>query len=138
TAALLISYHGSFISLYFDTGYVYDVLCYLFYFATLLFYLRVRSRARPPRWWELVILSALYICALNAKEMAVTLPVSLLLYEWFYRRDAISDAIRSVRGFWRWLTADGRGGMVAGLLTLMFVIGRTRGGGLMENSAYQP
>jgi len=137
-AALLISYHGRFINLYFDTGYIYDVLCCFFYFATLAFYLRVRSRPRPPRAWELVVMSAFFICALNAKEMAVTLPVSLLLYEWFYRRDAMRDATRSVRGFWKWLTADGRGVVVSGLLTLMFVIGRTRGGGLMENSAYQP
>lgn len=137
-AALLISYHGRFINLYFDTGYIYDVLCYFFYFSTLAFYLRVRSRPRPPRASEVVVMSALFICALNAKEMAVTLPVSLLLYEWFYRRDAIRDAMRSVRSFWTWLTADGRGVVVAGLLTLMFVIGRTRGGGLMENSAFQP
>ena len=47
-AALLISYHASMMPLYFDLGYVYDVLCYFFYFAALLYYLRIRQADRYP------------------------------------------------------------------------------------------
>src|SRR5260370_1606678 len=113
-AVLLISYHGSFIPLYFDTGYIYDVVCYFFYFATLSFYLRVRSRPRPPSWRELVILSALYICALNAKEMALTMPGMLIAYEWLYQRESIGP----IRNLWRWAATYGRGVLVVGLLAL--------------------
>lgn len=134
-AALLISYHGFFICLYFDTGYIYDVVCYFFYFSTLLFYLRVRSRPRPPRWWELVVFSALYICALNAKEMALTMPAILAAYEWLYQRESLGP----MRNLWRWATTYGRGVLVAGLLVLAFVIGRaTTGEGLLANPAFQP
>ena len=134
-AALLIAYHGRFISLYFDTGYIYDVLCYFFYFATLAFYLRVRSRPGPPKWWEMVVVSALYICAMNAKEMAVTLPISLLAYELIYHRDAISG----LRNIWRWSMAEGRAVLVTGILTFTFVVGRAiTAPGLLDNPAFQP
>jgi hypothetical protein len=133
-AALLIAYHGSFMPLYFDIGYAYDVLCYFFYFAALLFYIRIRSRRRTLSWWQLAAASALYICALNAKEMAVTLPVFLVVYEWFYHRDSLGP----LRSLWRWPIAHGRGVLVIGLLTLVFVVGRASGSGLQANSAYQP
>ncbi len=45
-AALLIAYHPRFVYLYYDTAYIYDVLCYFFYFATLLLYVRVRQQHR--------------------------------------------------------------------------------------------
>jgi hypothetical protein len=130
-AALLIAYHGGFAPLYFDLGYAYDVLCYFFYFSALLFYIRIRSRGRTLNWWQLIACSALYICALNAKEMAVTLPVVLVLYEWFYQR-------MPLRKVWRWSIASGRGVLAIGLLTLVFVIGRSVGNGLLTNPAYQP
>src|SRR5579871_1942045 len=40
-AALLIAYHPRFAYLYFDTAYIYDVLCYFFYFAALVLYMRI-------------------------------------------------------------------------------------------------
>ena len=51
-AALLIAYHPSFAYLYYDTAYIYDVLCYFFYFATLLLYVRVRQEARALKGWD--------------------------------------------------------------------------------------
>jgi hypothetical protein len=79
-AALLISFHGKFASLNYDTAYSYDVTCFFFYFSTVVFYLRIRSRGQPLRWPHLIVLSALYICALNCKELAATMPVFLVLY----------------------------------------------------------
>lgn len=134
-AALLISYHGAFTSLYFDTGYIYDVVCFFFYFAGFAFYLRVRSRPRPPKWWELAILTVLYVCALNAKEMAVTLPLFLAAYEWLYRR----KTIRGPSNWWRWLTTFGRGVLVTVVLAFVFVAGRTTtASGLMTMTVYRP
>jgi hypothetical protein len=133
-AALLIAYHGRFINLYFDTGYIYDVVCYFFYFATFSYYLRVRSRPRPPLWREVAVLSVLYICALNAKEMAVTLPMFLAIYEWLYHRESMGG----VRDCWKWPVREGRGFLVAGVISLAFVLGRfTTATGLRENEAFQ-
>src|SRR5258708_22250287 len=121
-AALLISYHGRFLNLYFDTGYIYDVVCYFFYFATPAFYLRARSPPRPLKWWELVVLAVLYICGLNAKEMAVTLPIFLAAYEWLYHRDLIGgDTIGSLRNVLRWPAAYGGRVLMAGVLAVAFV-----------------
>jgi hypothetical protein len=130
-AALLIAYHGGFAPLYFDLGYTYDVLCYFFYFSALLFYIRIRSQGRALNWRQSIACSVLYICALNAKEMAVTLPAVLFIYEWLYQRT-------SLRNLWRWLVADGRAVLVIGVMTVMFTIGRSVGSGLLTIPAYQP
>jgi hypothetical protein len=82
--ALLACYHTRFNGLYFDTGFVFDVLCYFFYFAVFLIYLRIRQDDRYPGAGALAICCVLYICGLNSKEMALTLPLFLGLYEWLY------------------------------------------------------
>jgi hypothetical protein len=134
-AALLISFHGKFASLNYDTAYSYDVTCFFFYFSTVVFYLRIRSRGQPLRWPHLIVLSALYICALNCKELAATMPVFLVLYEWFYHRPSLG----SPRDLWRWLMTDGRPVLYTGLLTFVFVVGRmTTGVGLIANPEFQP
>jgi len=103
-AALLVSYHPAFGWLYFDTGFAYDVICYFFYFAAFLFYLRVRQQARTPRLWEWAAFFVLYVCALNSKEMAITLPAFLGIYEFLYDRVPLASA----RILGRWLKGEGR------------------------------
>lgn len=123
-AALLVSYHPGFGSLYFDTGFVFDVLCYLFYFGGLLYYVRIRQQDRALSARELAVFAGLYVCALNSKEMAATLPAFVFLYEWLYER------VRNWRGM-----------LVAGFLTAVFGIGRFLGRGeysLLTNGAYRP
>jgi hypothetical protein len=133
-AALLFSYHASFALIFFDTGFVCDVVCFFFYFSAFLFYVRIRSQGRQPGALELAACSALYICALNAKEIAVTLPASLLVYEWLYHGLPLAP-----RKFVRWLFRGGRVVFVTGVLTTAFVIGRGLGGGsLLNNPAYRP
>ena len=128
-AALLNCYHPGLAWLYFDTGYVYDVLCYFFYFAALLCYLRIRQEGRVPGFWGFAGLIALYVCALNSKEMALTLPVTLFIYELVYHSP------RSPR----WLLQEGRATLVLGLLTVAFLIGHARGSAsLLQNARYQP
>jgi hypothetical protein len=115
-AALLGSYHTSFAFLYFDTGFVYDVLCYFFFFSALLVYLRVRQRDQPLNAAALVACSVLYICALGSKEMAVTFPLFLLIYELLYHPPKTTAV--------RWALKEGRGVLATGLITAAFVIGR--------------
>ena len=75
--ALAMAYQQPLAWLYFDTGFIYDVLCYFFLFAALALYLRARARAAAFQPWQWTALFALYICALNSKEMAVMLPAFL-------------------------------------------------------------
>jgi Dolichyl-phosphate-mannose-protein mannosyltransferase len=133
-AALMISYHGRFGPLYFDTAFVFDALCYSFYFSALLFYIRMRSQDRKPKWRDLAILGALYICALDSKEMALTLPATLALYEWLYH----PAVARSWRLFAHWWTGSGRGVLLTSILTLVCVIGRQATGGLAASGEFQP
>jgi hypothetical protein len=129
---LLACYHTQFNALYFDTGFVFDVLCYFFYFAAFLYYLRIRQDGRFPGAWALVVVCALYVCALNSKELALTLPLFLALYECVYHG-------LGGRRWLRWLRNEGRGALATGTLTLVFLIGRATGEfTLMRNTAYQP
>ncbi len=134
-AALLMAYHPRFVYLYYDTAYIYDVLCYFFYFATLLFYMRVRQQQRVLKAWELAACCGLFICALNSKQMAVTIPVSAAVYELLYDK----VPVRSLRFLLRWLMHEGRFIALASVMTLAFLIGQARGeGSYLENKAFRP
>ncbi len=85
-AALILAYHAGIANLYYETSHIYDVLCGIFYAGALIAYARPRSQGRAPRPGETAAFFALFLAALNSKEMAVTLPAMLLAYEWIYRR----------------------------------------------------
>ena len=131
-ALLLAGYHAWFVDLYYSTGAVYDLLCYSLYLGAFNLYLGVRAQGLALAWRSLGILTALYVCALNAKEMAVTLPAMLAAYEVIYHWRALRQS--GLRWPWR----EGRGVLVTGLLTVPYVIGKlTAAGNLAENPAYQ-
>lgn len=131
-ALLIAAYHAWFVDLYYSTGTIYDLLCYSFYFGSFNFYLKARAQRPILSWRELGTVSTLYVCALNAKEMAVSLPASLAVYELIYH----GLALRA--GVGRWFRAEGRGVLVTGLLTLPYAAGKLLGAGsLLENPAYR-
>jgi len=121
-AALVICYHAGLSDLHYSTAAVYDVLCFFFYFIAFLYYARIRRRPGAPGVRETVVFLALYLCALNSKEMAVTLPVMLLAYEWLYcGRRCFLPAV------------------AAGLLTAVYIAGKQFGPDpLMAQEAYRP
>jgi len=126
-ALLIGGYHAWFVDLYYSTGTVYDLLCYAFYLGAFNVYLEVRARGLVPGWRCVGIVAALYVCALNSKEMAVSFPVMLAAYEIIYHG-------RTLPRLWR----EGRGVLVTGLLTLPYVAGKLMGAGsLVENPAYR-
>jgi hypothetical protein len=134
-AALLIAYHPRFAYLYFDTAYIYDVLCYFFYFSTLLFYIRFRVGHRGPNRWELLVCCCLFVCALDSKQMAVTIPLSLVAYELVY----IKPSLRSRASILRWLTNEGKFVALSSAMALAYSIGQAIGpDSLLKNPAYQP
>jgi len=134
-AALLIAYHPRFVYLYYDTAFIYDVLCYFFYFATLLLYMRIRQQGRPLKGWELAACCGLFICALNSKQMAVTIPISLAVYELLYGQ----ASLRSFRALASWLKREGNFLAISSVMTLAFLIGQATGAGsYLENRSFQP
>jgi len=82
-AALIGSYHHRLMDIYLNNGTIYDVLCFTFYYLSLCFYIAARRQGNLT-WRQIAGFCALYSLALNSKEMAVTLPVILLVYEWIY------------------------------------------------------
>jgi len=107
--ALFGCYHARFVDLYYNTGTVYDLLCFSFYMSAFLVYVIARSHARAIPTIKMLLIVVLFICALNAKEMAITLPAALLLYQLVYNRPKLTFA-SVIRWCWRdlrlvWLLA---------------------------------
>jgi hypothetical protein len=77
---LVGAYHAHLADLYYSTGTIYDLLCFLFFLLAFNWYLRIRETGYPS-WRQTAGLVALYGCALGSKEMAVALPLYVALYE---------------------------------------------------------
>ena len=85
-AALLYSFHARLLPLYSSNGTVYDVLCAFFLLLTLLYYMSVRQRGLSWQWSRVTTVLALYIAALNSKEIAAVIPALILIFEYLYFR----------------------------------------------------
>ena len=83
-ATFLLSYNVSFLDLYQSTGTIYDILCFGFFVASFRLYLG--ARREPGRFGiiKITYVLILYSCALGSKEIAVSFPIALILYEVFY------------------------------------------------------
>ena len=103
-ASLLIAYHPRFSSLYQSNGFCYDIFCFFFYFFALYCYLR--------KWKALFLIS--FITALNSKEMAVSLPMAILLWE----------LLRNPPRNWKWLWQQGKWVTITGLMAAAYIVGR--------------
>ena len=132
-ATFLAAYHAWFVDLYRSSGTVYELLSYAFYFAAFDWYLSIRQAGGTPGLRQIGGICLLYVAALNAKEMAVTLPLFLLCYEaifhvpWRQWRPAV--------GWWR---VNGRTILSTGVLTAIYVAGKVGGdGSLADQAAYK-
>ena len=134
-AALIACYHGGLANLYYNTVYVGDVLCGVFYWAAFAHYARIRATGRLPSRGQTAAFLGLYLCALNSKEIAVTMPVMLLAYEWLYHKPPPLPW----KEFAGWLRGPGRVLCLAGLLNVVYIYGKAFGPyGLMKEPAYKP
>jgi hypothetical protein len=122
-AAFVMCFHRAMGLLYYNTSFVYDVLCFLFYVTALIVYVRVRVRGEFPGIGATLGIIALYLCALNSKEIAPTFPMILLAYEWVYHRPVSWKP----RALLRWLFPEGRLAMITVPLTAAYVYGKTVG-----------
>jgi hypothetical protein len=121
-ASFPVAYQSTIGNLHYDGAFIYDILCGGFYFAAFFYYLRCR-KATALTIREACIFLALYICALDSKEMAVSLPVLILAYELLFRRPKAKVAT----------------GLIAAAVTLVFILAKTVGpAALTSIGGYRP
>ncbi len=101
-ACLLGAYHAHLADLYYSTGAIYDLLCCLFLLWAFDYYARVRQNGRFPDWRQSSALLILYVLALGSKEMAVVLPLYIVMYEALYCKNFAVWLRRG--GWWWWLS----------------------------------
>ena len=127
-AVLAFCYHAQLANLVFSGSFVYDALCGFFYFAALTYYVHIREKGLLLRPTQCVGFLALYICALNAKEMAVTLPVVILIYELL----KYAHELERPR-FFRWTLREALPALVAGAITAIYCYNKIYGSGFAGN-----
>ena len=134
-ALLLGGFHPAAASLYFDTGMIFDVLAFFFYYSAFSVYLGGRRNGRFPGAVRTLCVVLLYVLALGSKEIAVTFPIALLLFELTIGSAASPAPTWSVRTWWqRFVTVA-----ITGLITFVLVVRRTSGSeALSNNPAYHP
>src|SRR6266571_1718605 len=133
-AVLALCYHARLANLVFVGSFIYDVLCGFFYFAALAYYIHIREAEGHLHPRQLCGFLALYVCALNSKEMAVSLPVIVLIYE-------LGKCPRWAdwKHFGRWARSSAVAPLVAGLLTALYISGKTHGPrSFVTFDAYRP
>ncbi len=83
---LLFAFHPVMSALYYGDGTIYDVLCLTFLLAALIRYVRVRRVDRLLGTRDLLVVMAFFGAALGSKEMALTFPGMLIVYEGVFHR----------------------------------------------------
>jgi hypothetical protein len=121
-AVLVWCYHPPVASLVFIDAFIYDVLCSLFYLAALACYVSIREKGRFLHPLQLFGCFVLYLCALNSKEMAVTLPVIILVYELlkYYQEP-------ERKNFFQWMWRNVSPALVAGAIAAIYCYGKLYG-----------
>jgi hypothetical protein len=133
-AVFALCYHAQLANLVFVGSFIYDVLCGFFYFAALTYYIHIRETEAYLRPLQLFGFLALYVCALNCKEMAVTLPVIVLIYELLK-----CPRWAGWKQFARWSRSSAAPPLIAGLITALYIYGKTHApGSLIKLDAYRP
>jgi hypothetical protein len=128
-AMLLCFYHAAFGALYLNFGTIYDTLGYFFFLVAFLAYLAWRGGGTPG---TLITLLVCYILGLTAKEIVVSLPVLLLLYEAVFGRSLAEEKVR-------WPLRRGLPVTLCAGITIVYLAGKMLGPNpLTENPLYQP
>jgi len=127
-ACLLAAYHAHLADLYYSSGTFYDLFCCLFLLWALDYYAAIRQAGRYPGRGQTAALTVLYLAALESKEMAVALPLYIVLYEALYGKE-LRGWLRHGAWFW-WLTLP---------LTALYAAAKMAGPQAMTaNPAYTP
>jgi hypothetical protein len=134
-ALWLVGINPSFGAAYLDTGTIYDVLAYTFFWGGFALYVHLRREGRPLGWGRLALVFAVFVAALDAKEISVSLPVAVGLYESVWHPPAHWKPAE----LWRWIRQEGRFAAIGGLACVAYVVGKRYGpDSLWLVGPYQP
>ena len=129
-ASFPVAYQANLGNIVFDGAFIYDALCGTFFFAALLYYTHARRGRAHLSVGQTSIFLVLCICALDSKEMGVSVAFMAFVYELLYRpfarrpRDLLKQYVPTLAG---------------GLLTLVYIVGKSTGAGSLTNTvAYRP
>lgn len=132
--ALVCCYHAGLQNLYYNAAFVFDVLCCFFYLASFVYYLGIRNRGLVPGPGQTVVFLGLFLCALNSKEMAVSIPLMLLVYECVYHPPQWNRVSLAA-----WLRGPARVALIAAALDLVDIYGKVAGpGAMIQAETYRP
>jgi hypothetical protein len=138
-AVLLTGLNASFVSIYYDTGMIYDVLAFFFYYSALYWYLRIRRSGKLPGVRQGAFVLILLVAGLNSKEIAVSLPVAFLVYELLWHPPGDIGHGGFLRSLWRWSIGPGRMALLGGVVVAAYVAGKYLGrDSLFKLDAYRP
>jgi hypothetical protein len=133
--SLAVAYHAEMLHLFYLPAFVFDVLCFTFYFSALNYYVARRGSGIRLTKKQIAVFLTLYVGALDSKEMAITLPAVVLLYEAIWHAPAGVSPDNAAR----WLKREALPGLAAGVMTLIYVLGKTYGSdSLVKMVAYRP
>lgn len=133
-ATLLWAFHGKFDYLYYNGGSLYDVYCFLFFSSALLIYLRAREQGRLLGVGGTLGFLACFVCALNSKEMATTMPAILFLYELLFH----PPDFHGLRSLTRWCLREGRMALISGVCVAIYLPAKLGTNGIGHAEAYVP
>jgi len=134
-STLLIAFHPRLAALYWSTGTVYDILCFGFYYAALGIYCGIRLRGRFPNVLESLLLLVLLAAALDAKEVAVALPLLALLFEFVFD----PPEWRLLRNWASWIARNARIPLAGAVLTIPYLIGKLQPASVLSQfDRYRP
>ena len=122
-ALLVIGINPTFAAAYFDTGNIYDVLAYALFWGAFALYVHFRSAGRQLSWGRLALVFVLFIAALDAKEISVSLPVAVALYESIWH----TPVSWNLAQLWRWSLQEGRFAFIGGLADIAYILGKKYG-----------
>lgn len=89
SAAMLFAFHSDFRDIYWSFGTIFELTAGSLFFAGILIWIRAHNPAI-----KIFVAAAVYLTAIKAKEMAVTLPAVWLIYELLIRGSPLATAIR--------------------------------------------
>ncbi len=134
-ALLVLGIDPGFSAAYFDTGTIYDILAYAFFWGGFALYVRFRHPGRLPGWGRLAGFLCLFAAALDAKEIAVSLPVAVGLYELVWHTPATLKPAE----LWRWIWHEGRLAVIGAAFDVAYIAGKRYGpDSLWEVGPYRP
>jgi hypothetical protein len=139
----LVVFHPGLANLLYTNSFIYDILCGTFFLGAFNYYGSKRKTGSRLNPWHCAIFLCLYQCALNSKEMAVSLPLLVLCYELIVHRPILQGHIQTVSQkikslAWRMLH-QGKAALLAAFLTLLFLGGKMTGPESMtQMGAYHP